>query len=220
MSTATTKKPKKPKTEPEANGQPIDDGSVSEEEALVIMTGDDSDSSGWRALEADRIQAHEDDQTVPETNEAPTEAEIQEEVIYGSGDAELRASIDIKMLELFVEQHQGRRLEQAEADAADTHKKAKKARETQDEAIKDCIDELEALFLNEPQPNKYPLFDRPNLGSDETPEANGDTGHAEVNAMFPAATEDAQIDTAFAEADASLEATKTKKPRKKSIPDA
>lgn len=99
---------------------------------------------------------------------APSVAELHEEG--------LRLVIDLKMKELFAERAEGRRLEAAEEDAADRHKKAKKARETQDETIKECIDALEALDRDEPDPDKYPLLDK----RSQVP------GKPEINAAFPA----------------------------------
>lgn len=75
-------------------------------------------------------------------------------------DAEIRLAIELKMKDLFAEQHTGRRLREVEEKAKSAHTAAKKACEVQDERIKECIDELEALYLNEPDPARYPLLDK------------------------------------------------------------
>lgn len=95
---------------------------------------------------------------------------------YGSGpsgksddDAEIRIAIELKMKDLFAEQHTARRLRDVEEKAKKANNDAKKACEVQDELVKKCIDELESLYLNEPDPAKFPLFDK---------------AKAEINGMF------------------------------------
>jgi hypothetical protein len=68
-------------------------------------------------------------------------------------DAELRLAVELSMRNLFAERRKGVELENAEA---------KKAREAQDEVIKEHIDALEAMWRNEPDPKRYPLLDKPN----------------------------------------------------------
>jgi hypothetical protein len=76
-------------------------------------------------------------------------------------DAELRDVIDRKLREVFQERARGRDLEAEEAETHEAYKEAKKAREAQDKRINEEIDALQALYLNEPDPKRYPLLDKP-----------------------------------------------------------
>lgn len=122
---------------------------------------------------AEGVEVETPDGTVLMT---PVEEEIAECVsepdcldLLGDEDAEIRLAIELKMKDLFAEQHTGRRLREVEEKAKSAHTAAKKACEVQDDRIKECIDELEALYLNEPDPANFPLFDM---------------AKAEVNRMF------------------------------------
>ncbi len=91
--------------------------------------------------------------------------------IPGSEDADIRIAIDLKMRELFAEQARGRKLQAEEQKTKRIHTDAKKAYEVQVERIQECIDDLEVAYRNEPDPAKFPLFDK---------------AKADINAEFPA----------------------------------
>lgn len=104
--------------------------------------------------------------------QAQAEPKLEGEFPHPDDDeAALRLAIEIKMKDLFAEQRTGRRLDEEEEELKKEHASAKKACELQDKRIKACIDELEELYRNEPDPSKFPLFDK---------------AKAEINAQFPA----------------------------------
>lgn len=123
-------------------------------------------TTGFTRADDGDVEADENLRDDPEIDAAETVEETAD-----PDDPALRAAIELKMKELFAERSEGKRLEGAEYKASEEHKKAKKAREAQDERIKECIDELDSLYRNEPDPKNFPLFDK---------------AKAEINGMFPA----------------------------------
>lgn len=129
---------------------------------VIASQGDIGDTSAQiQAIEPEPAGTEELTQALEDHVLQPQEMVDTRSTKQKIEDAELRAVIDRKLREVFQERARGRDLEAEEAETHEAYKEAKKAREAQDKRINEEIDALQTLYLNEPDPVKYPLFDKP-----------------------------------------------------------